>query len=949
MPFRELLPFGKRGNPFESWQGAPKVNPLISGRAQGALSDSLPSRENRDARSYPTTLVIALGETGEKSLRLMSGKIAQSNAPGKPNLRGLLIKESSSSLASEEWHIRTLEFQSPSTLIIPKTAANAKRFSAVLLFQQVLNYRRYKDWLKESLLDLGNGTQVFFVGSLDEPVSGILGDLLQILRNFPENLGKAGLLSRVVALLSLQSSSANKLPPQEVFAACREIGRFTFPGPHRMNLSYGGEQVIFSALLDGLFILEDTFDMKPGSGESSEHVLAESLFALVHPSAQKIWENLNVDLAASGRIRHDYHQAVVHSAGVATLHVPTASIKRYMAARLANAAIVGERTNVDEGIVALKKTANDESPQKTARRFLLDEPYVHPVFGWILDASSPGYFDIVPNLDQEFIPAFQSQLSHGLVRALNQIPSDILHLCSSLEWLEDHLAHCKNWLHASKPRNANAPERFAFQYALTKWHESVHDLSQDLHAWKKLFFSSPASETSLREVPAISDWRQLVNPSDWKEGRGNKIAQTRNIFSILNAHRENAEKALKAGIEDRVCRSVALDSRDDMQEMESYYAQSIRPELSRFMSDPSSLFLRVRDRLEWWIRISPNNTPQLFLVCWPAHANTRPEPPPEYCYKADRAADFVDAVNALAYSQTRGIESELTGDWLRRRANRFVDFLRRAGDAYIRYDQNFASLINNSASRRSYLISHDQAMNRELVPFVFSETPRSEINELDQGEPSRVTAVSFRLNVPLDTIRYFQETRHEYIEKSPEKLHLYPQEQTAVNYEKRIWKLNRTRVLLSPDFVSMLADQSLVTIFCQGVINNIICPVQDKNGRALQWTVTSLENFSELELAPVGGDGLLFAFKCFVLDLPSETDITQNPHNHFHPSRRAQFLNLVRKYAKENALSLEAQNNRENIKNEFEYWKNRGEKDEVARSFYTVLQCELDEPVWKDW
>ena len=950
MPLRDILSYGgKRTNPFESWQSAPKIKPIISGRMREAILDSFPFRENRDAKSYPAALIIALGETGEKTLRLISGKIAQSNVPGEPNLRGLLIKETPSSLTSEEWSIRVLELQSPSTLIIPKVALNAKRFSAVALFQQVLNYRRYQEWLKESLLDLGNGTQVFFVGCLDEPVSGILGELLQILRNFPEYMGKPGLLSHVVALLSLQSSSVNSLPKQEVFAAYREIGRFTFPGPHRMNFSYGGKQVVFSALLDGLFILEDSFDKKPASEETAEQILADSLFTLIHPSAQKIWENLNVDMAASGRIRHDYHQTVVHSAGIATLHVPISPIKRYLAARLATAAIIGERTNVDEGIVSLKKTTNGGNPQITARRLLTDGPYVHPVFYWILDASSPAYFDIVPNLDQEFVAAFQSQISHSLVRALNQIPADISHLCSSLEWLENHLAHCMNWFHASKPQNANAPERFACQYALTKWHDNVQDVSKDLHAWMQLLFPSPAGESSLREAPVVADWRELVNPSDWKKDRGNDIVQAKNLSSALNSYRKDAEKLLKAGVKDRICRSVAVDSSEDVNEMESFYTESIRPELSRFMNDSKSLFLRIRDRLEWWIRMIPDGNPQLYLVCWPAEAYLGPEPPTEYCFKVDQAANFVDAVYALAFSQTKGIESELTGAWFRRRVNLFVDFLRRAGDAYIRYDQNLASLINNSASRRSYLISRDQTVNRDLVPFVFSETPRSEINELDQGEPSRVTAVSFRLNVPFDTVMFFQDIRHDYVDKSPEKLHLYPQEQTAVNYEKRIWKLDRTRVLLSPDFVSMLADQSLVTIFCQGLINNIISPVQDKTGRNLLWAVTSLENFPVLELAPVAGDGLLTAFKRFVLDLPSETDITQNPHEHFHLSRRMQYLNLVRKYAKENAASPEAHNYRDKIKDEFQYWKKRGEQNDLARSFYVILQCELDEPIWKDW
>ncbi|MBK6647482.1 MAG: hypothetical protein IPG44_17340 [Anaerolineales bacterium] len=816
------------------------------------------------------------------------------------------------------------------------------------LFQQVVNYRRYQEWLQENLLDLGTNTQVFFVGSLAEPTIGVLGETLQILRNFPHSMGRDNLFSRVVAFLSLQSSVSNPLPAEEIFAVCRELGRFSFAGPHKMNTAYGDNLVVYSALFDALFILDDPILGSTPPDKEEGQLLAEAMYTLIHPTSRQIWENVQNDLTDSGQIRHNSHQAVAHGLGIATLYIPAQLVKRYVAARLAYAAIFGELVNHTEGLVC-QNMIQPEQPFSTARRFLTSGPYVHPVFRWILDADASSHFDIVPDLDSGFITAFQGQLSHSLVRALNEIPADISHICLSLETLDAHLKQCEVWFKSSKPANMNAPERFAFQYTLTKWQESVLALLKELRTWKQAFFSPEQVGTSASTNLLVSDWRSSRTRSGWRNDFGEDVTSSapKDISSILNLYRKDAEKKLAAGFNNHIYRSVVSDPAGSLHELESYYADTVRPELSRFTSEPSLSFKRVHDRLEWWVRLAPDQVPQLYLVCWSAHGEITSEPNPRYCFKADQLQGFVDAVFDLAISQTSALEADLTGKWFNQRVRLFADFLYQAKEAFLSYDQDIALLDNNIASRRSYLISHDPTLSRELVGRVFPDTPRSEKNELAGGDPTRFTALSLRLNIPFGAVTALENIKREYIGKSPEKIHVYIQEQVAAVYERRIWNLERTRTLLSPDFVSLLADPQLVTLFCQALFTGTIASSYDESGRQQSWKVSAFDGFAELELAPVGGDGLLTAFRRFVLELPNEQDLNQNPHRNFHPTKRTQYLNLLTKKSKENIAESHAV--RDSLKQEFESWRKKGEQDGLARSFSIILQCELDEPVWKGW
>jgi len=954
MPLRDLFSFrDHEGQQFSGWPPAPSIRPVPI-KAEGLLQANLEAGdENKEIQEeqYPPTLIVAIGKTGEQTLSLLAEKISQGTTGGNDRIHALVVTDSSSAVSAYIGRqIRTLELPQSINL---RDRPISPRLVASHLFREAITYKRYQDWLHETLLDLGGDVQVFFVGSLAEPAIGLLGDALQILAGFSNSMGKTSLFSRVSVFLSLCATSSVIMPAEEIFASCREIGRFTFNGPHIMPAFFGQTAVIKSAMLDYLFVLDDFLLPNPDgkNGETISRLLADSLFSLIHPSARPLWENLRNDLSLSGQIRQRTRQGVIHSIGNAALYIPLNAVKRYTATRLARAVMFGEQTNVAEGLLQSSTTISRETPRSLARRFLLDGPFPHPIYDWLLNVNGPAAFHRVPDSTPEFLQAFQAQLSHSLTKYLNQFPVDLELACNALNWLDEHLANCENWFQASKPPNPNMPERFMFQHILFEWRETLQYLAKDLANWQKSFFSDSRSESPSYESGPSSDWRRAKEIT-WrsqrkKDGEGPSVAAS--LFDILKRWQSEAEMSLASASGDSVYRSALADESNGMAELETYYADTVRPELSRLGAPAGNVFMNICRRLEWWIHLAPDLLPQIYLVCWPAAAVPSTEPPPETRFRSDQIHPLASSLVDLAFSQTETLEADLTTVWFSRRIKRLAGFLRRAEDVHLKYDHNLAAQISHAASRRSYLIAHSPTLSREVVDIVFPNTLRREINELADGPKSRFTAITLRLNIPVDAIAKFQDFRQDYLNKASDSIHIYSQERTAANYEKRFWKINRERILLVPEITILLADPQLTTLYFQALFTGTLrVEINDLNNESC-WTMSAVGDFPPLKLAVADKDGMLLALRKFALELPNASDINHNPRNHFYSSNRPNYLSALTKRVKELAFKPEARAVRDSLKYEFNEWRSRGEQDELARSFHALIVCELDEPVWSKW
>lgn len=954
---------------FENWPPPPPIKPVPAGKS-GILSiPGLPADSKPDEHKYGPAIIIALGGTGEITLRQWLDKLAQDPAGPQSGLRILLItNQAVQAFPNGMVKVRLLGLErAPVTMTISRAALRTRRAEMSELFQQVINYKRFHEWLQDNLTDLYGEIQVFVVGSLAEPIIGVLGDVLQILRTLPKSLVRPNPFASITALLALNSPLPGALSKEEVFAAQREIGRFTFNGPHVMATSFGISPVIRTALLDHLFFIENSAASHSGANQSdfeTGQAIAETIFTLTHPSARPIWENLSNDLPQSGELRRETHQAVSHSLGIATLFVPLDVIQNYIAARLAYAAVFGERADALEGLIHQGTPSEDlqKEARLIARRLLLDGPCKHPLFEWLWEANGPADLLTVPALSRDYIAVFQAQLSHGLVNFLNNTPADLNHLHAALEYLNDHLLHMNEWFRQAKVPNADAPERLTFQFLLNKWRETVQHFINAIQDWQQVFGSTVGEfdETSGSEQHADwrkgkstpADWRaQMTSPASQVSGPVTSPQQPENLSGFLQKTQQAAERTIVELSKGRICRAVASDPTGDLKELEDYYTGTIRPELSRYIKENSVAFTGVHECLGWWVSLAPNRSPELLLVCWPSSVSgDQEEPPSEACFKPDDIERLGQALLRLGWTQAQMRAADLTGPWFRKRIGKMADFLRRAAKAFISYDDNRVAALTTAATRRSYLISYDPLLNRDYLQDVFPNTPRFELNELSGGEPFRFTALTLRLNIPLDAIIPIRQAYEIYREKSQEPLHLYSQEANAVLYERYIWKNGRMKILLPPELVTSLAEHQLVTLFCQAVFCKVIDIAHDKNGQDPHWTVASVGNFARLPLKPANKDGLLQAFCCFALELPNNPEVELNQANHFHSTRRKEYISTLTKVVKERSFQPGIKTYREKFrKKTLTEWQQRGESDLLAKAFAYLLSSELDEPLWRGW
>ena len=608
MPLRKIPFFGKTENPFHHWPPAPSPRPIISQKE--GLRPVTFKREDDTISLYPSTLIVGLGQTGERVLALLEEKFAANLTAQKtlPFHAVLLAEEITTKYKSKQ--IRKQKLKQPDTISRNRRDDNRDRQSSrkklSSLFQEPENYEEYQNWGREKLLglDLQKGVQVFVVGNLAEPIVGIIGDILQILRNLPESLGRNVAIKNCVFLSTSSPAASTRLSSEERFSVMREISRFTFSGPHKMSASFGGaNDYVDAPLIDFLFVLENlpTPSKKIQEQEDIDQIVSENLYALMHPSSREIWEDLQADLQNYGKIRKKSQRAVVHSSGVATLYIPINELKYYLSVRLAQAVIFGERRAISEGLLSssLKTTFSTDKARTYAHRWLLNGIFSHPLFSWILDASSPSSFDILPDVSSEFDIAFMTQLSHALHIFLNDGSTNLLDAKRILEWLDAHLAKCESWLSAGKAARSEQAATLHERY--TRWHHITQSFIEQIQAWHETFFalgqSSP--QISANETADDSNWRNLLagkknakldvdkHKSYHLEGSSSSLRE------LLKKYRKNAEKALSEATGNSIYRSVMASDGRGLKEIDKYYADTIRPELSQLGNESSVSFSRI--------------------------------------------------------------------------------------------------------------------------------------------------------------------------------------------------------------------------------------------------------------------------------------------------------------------------------------------------------------------
>jgi len=909
-------------SPFEKWGPPPQISDIPSGRLSlPSLSD-----ENRFiSAAFGPSILIGLGSTGHAVLQQWLDQTTYYDSGSFDCVRILsIVGQELPQLVARSIRTHQISLEKP-----------GKKLDA---FLEAVTLRRFYDWLRIALLDMRD-IQVLIIGSVADPEMQILGILLQILRTFPTS-GDSPYLN-ISALLTLSSSDKRQdISNGEKYAALREAGRFTFNGLHKtVDLPNSSEIIFRSALLDHLFLFDnDTLGGNDDFYNGLAQALSEIVFFLNHPCSKVFWETLKNN--PTGELRQRHHQPFVHAFGVRTLFMPVSEMRSYLSMRLAHAVLFGERPqdNADKFIPSLGVSViSDSVVDALAHRWLNDAgPGSHPIFEWLWTIH-PASQMVFPEIGDGFYDLYAFKVSYNLASFLNDPSRDDRLRIAELV-LRAHVQLFDELLSTFGVADDLQPVgRANLAHMLRRWRQTAEILRHSLENWQKALLLSPilpSAQTSDSSLPRIR--------LNWKDGRSSLSASQQTVYQIVQRLQTQSEENLLKIKDGRVRSALIHSSIASLGEVEKYYSDTIRPELSHMGLPAGKAFQSVRNRLEWWVRLLPLHDPELVIICWPSQVNITAgaRPAPEYCYRSDDLQNFVDAVVSLCSTQSGGYD-DLTGEWFERRLRAAVSEVHgKTENVFLSYDENFT--VSMGDNRDYYLAAKNKALTGGLLKDIFPMRISADVHEMGDYDPTRFSALISRFGIPFSAVEKLNHWYPAY-NHSPQ-FHSCAPEKIAAAYESRILRSRGSKVLLSPDFVLMLSDQQLITLFCQALFVKLI-RLENVDMAASAWSVLPLGGFDSLSL---GTGSMLEAFRKFMLEIPNDPATRLNPQKHFHPSRRSIFLSTLHKEARSIRHGVKFKALYDEFKNgPLVIWKNYG--DSLSASFADLLQTELEEPFWDGW
>lgn len=850
--------------------------------------------------AYMPAIVIGIGTVGKQVVSQWQEQLARDELSSHQNLRAIILLPSSQ---------QPVAAPAPNTILtyeIDLTGAATNRSSAfinndsyrvqfrTLVCENENILREFKDYLGFCINDLQRDIKVIIVGSVAEVEIGILGDLLQTLWFFAANRSP---FSNITALLALEALE-NRLNEAETFAVLREIERFTFSDLHvfqdtQLNKRFAKDLkaknlIVSAALLDYLFLVEAS-DQVPSIAEFGHGVgqaMTEALYVLLHPSSTTIWEDLLNDLKVGAEMREKYYRGVVGGVGIATLQLPVQEAQEYVAARLAYAALYGERKDlIEEGLLGSHQNifGFQITDEFLVKRWLKNGPYFHPLFEWLLEVQRPTDLTILPQLFENLEDAFSTQLSYGLLSALNDQNQNrrFQEAVRALDWLLKHLEQLNGWFQQLSLPVTQPDQKLRFQYLLNKWLMTVKGLKEQLKRWEAVLLSKQKTTENVEST------KQFI-PTDWRSGvtKGQELSS--NLALMLEKAQEQSKRKIEILNMGQVRRAFGSKTDHEEGEIELYYQEIVRPELVRYGVENAVAFRRVRERLGWWIQIRPKEIPQLFLVCLPPNgsreSNFNQPSESRFLPLESEIQRLYEMLLILGKIQAQGIVRDFTGSWFRKQLEKNHPFLQQAETSLLKIERQG----NDEIKRRMYLIEENAIVGQEYKTIIFPKTYVAQVKEVVRSERSRLTAMGLWTNIVFSNIPTINTLRESFLD--PTGLFIYDAEKNAAEYENKYRRFSRHQEWMPASALPTLTDKRLVTLFCRALFCNLIDLQPDRYNSNWIWTLSPIPNWDSLPLSegtrenPVS---LWSALRQFALKIPNDPN---NPSHPFHPNNREKFL-----------------------------------------------------------
>jgi len=867
-------------------------------------------------------IVIALGQVGEIVLSDWLSQLAQTGADQRLPWRAVWIGE------GEAPSLPRIPFLHRLSLPVgmPDRAASQGggiRGEIYGRFCRIDNLQKFDHIIDNYVKELRFANlSIAIVGSLAEPIIGVIGGVLQIL-HFNRNW------DAVLALLTTDSPRSRRLGDDETYAAAREIGRFAYQGIHRMPiLPLQGHAAIHKALIDYLFILEET-QANTSFEQGIAQAMSEMLFLLAH--CPQLW---NIIQGRDIHQRNDHPVASSHTLGVLALHIPLNEMRDYFASRLAMAALYGERPG-DKALLAPPSDAHEhaERDSRYLINWLKDSEPRHPLFN-ALFGDEPLKPQQIPHLDvYRFVETFRVKVSEGLFRLLNgQQNTDLLSQARAA------LTHLGNHIR-SRQRSLQASHRDRS--------DGMRDLTSILEHWRK---------TTEYLHNQVSEWQSVLSPQQEtpaSRGLPPPIHQPRSsLKTLLEQNLAESREALEMTPGGRFRRALTADGPRHPQgvsPVDQFYEEHIRPELTQFGREESHHLKHIRQRMEWWIYLVPDREPELNFICVPPSAEWREGPPPEESrFKPTDLERLHKAVLEVASFQVQGIGDRLRGEWFRRRIREVVPTL-ESPQCLLSYDPDRATYLrrNVPVDMPTLCITAPDNQLADSVIQQLQNVMRQDVRHLENVE-ARVVLLGIWSGIPLGSIGQLQDKRRAY-RTHADRLHLYDQERHAAGYENRTpiiemetdmeARWSREEMELHTEVTMLLWDQDLVSLFFQALLYGLI-ERQTDSREELWWTVKSVGEFRALRLARADNpESLLEALKEWMTK-------PLDPNLHADPSHPFAKLDL---YKKELRAAIEERRRNPNFQRDQNFleteltqlreWANR---DPRGASFLHLLECEWE-------
>lgn len=954
-------------DPYAEW---PKF-PLLSEGGKLRLFDqqalkSGPSRERPggDGFKFDPALIIGFGETGENALRYWMDNVA--NSPLKvDDLRAVLFSaEADKRIDSIEGSpiCRVFSLNKSQTGKIQQAQPSREYFSRQ--FNQAEVYQAVKEFLLQCVEALRSDIKVFIVGSMADPMAGILGNLLQLL-GLMHNFGDRYFHTINAVLVVDLKQSAGSLPFADIHASLRELGRFTFRGIHVMAPAIGEKVGTFDTnLIDHVFMIENLESPKiPTSGKDPidrpAQALAEAVYNLCHPSSQVIWERIKNIGTIANQIRKDHAFPVVHGYGVATQYLPVNQILNYASWRITRDVLFGDQGSLPQGFLAPKGPSRDGVA--LARLWLKSDPYDHPVFNWLVSITHVKDLDRIPEMNPELAHVFIQKIAVHLNLFFQEFQQaySLIAAAEAVDWLRKQINQTSQFAR-QRSQAKLPPDGLDELVRQTAWiGQALDGLSQSIQAWIRVGGiatsplvndQSPARERQMANDPferllgnsreqnrgKIADLKEPTSGSEPFEGGIQAYLQTR-----IETERIELEKASLSNTRHSI---VNLDTNDGLERL---YSDLFRPDFKQ-EADPSGFYGKIRNRVGWWARTMLEKYEcELTAVCLPVDWQKGDDLAEAY-FHAKQGEDFIQQIHKLSLRVLEDFSSQITPNWFDRKLERQSNLLESFQPSFLNSDRDQVAALKdeNVAKQLGFMVGRDKNQADKYLNIAFEHFSEANRISLSGNDSFRLSAFGLTFCVPLTLTLPYLRTFGEYRYKDA--IHLYSQERNARIYEKKARELDwegEDRALTSAISLA-LADEILVKIFFRALFCGLIALESTEKGysKYLRWIVKPINGFDQLVLCQSDtAKDLINAFQRFTLELPFGKAETITLHGLMAAENRKKYLNSL---LSEINQYNQVEENRLERSQRYRELRKRLERepylDAVTRDFLRLMDVEYD-------